>query len=110
MPGPLPRTDTHGDRHASLAIDCTVQLARCLRDLPDVPTAFTAYERLRRNRVERVAARAARINRTKAPGPVARAIMPALMPLFVRAAMDPEKTVGVEQRYVIDWDAPVTVG
>jgi hypothetical protein len=22
--------------------------------------------------------------------------------------MNPEKTMGVEQRYVIDWDAPVT--
>ncbi|WP_233600931.1 MULTISPECIES: FAD-dependent monooxygenase [Micromonospora] len=95
---------------ASLAIESAVQLARCLRDLPDVPAAFAAYERLRRDRVEKVAARAARINRTKAPGPVARAIMPVLMPLFIKAAMDPEKTVGPEQRYVIDWDAPVAVG
>ncbi|MGC4808585.1 FAD-dependent monooxygenase [Micromonospora sp. DT233] len=95
---------------ASLAVESAVQLARCLRDLPDAPSAFTAYERLRRRRVEKVAARAARINRTKAPGPVARAIMPALMPILVRTAMDPEKTVGHEQRYVIDWDAPVTAG
>lgn len=95
---------------ASLAIESAVQLARCLRDLPDVPAAFAAYERLRRDRVEKVAARAARINRTKAPGPVARAIMPVLVPLFVKAAMNPEKTIGPEQRYVIDWDAPVAVG
>ncbi|SBT46046.1 FAD-dependent monooxygenase [Micromonospora auratinigra] len=94
---------------AALAIESAVQLARCLRDLPDVSTAFAAYERLRRERVERVAARAAKINRTKAPGPVARAIMPVLMPLFVKAAMNPEKTIGPEQRYVIDWDEPVTV-
>ncbi|MEV1332418.1 NAD(P)/FAD-dependent oxidoreductase [Micromonospora costi] len=93
---------------ASLAIESAVQLARCLRDLPDVPSAFAAYERLRRDRVERVAARAARINRAKAPGAVARAVMPLLMPLFVKTAMDPEKTVAHEQRYVIDWDEPVT--
>ncbi|MEU8220035.1 FAD-dependent monooxygenase [Micromonospora taraxaci] len=93
---------------ASLAIESAVQLARCLRDLPDVASAFGAYVRLRRSRVEKVAARAARINHAKAPGPVARTLMPLLMPLLVRTAMDPEKTVADEQRYVIDWDAPVT--
>ncbi|MGW4678670.1 FAD-dependent monooxygenase [Micromonospora taraxaci] len=93
---------------ASLAIESAVQLARCLRDLPDVAPAFDAYVRLRRSRVEKVAARAARINHAKAPGPVARTLMPLMMPLLVRTAMDPEKTVADEQRYVIDWDAPVT--
>jgi 2-polyprenyl-6-methoxyphenol hydroxylase-like FAD-dependent oxidoreductase len=92
---------------ASLAIESAVQLARCLRDLPDVPSAYAAYERLRRGRVEKVAARAARINHAKAPGAVARAMMPLLMALMLKT-MNPEKTMGVEQRYVIDWDAPVT--
>ncbi|MBM0229979.1 MULTISPECIES: FAD-dependent monooxygenase [Micromonospora] len=93
---------------ASLAIESAVQLARCLRDLPDAPSAFAAYERLRRDRVEKIAARAARINQAKAPGPVARALMPLLMPLLMKTAMNPEKTLGPEQRYVIDWDAPVS--
>lgn len=91
---------------ASLAIESAVQLARCLRDLPDIPSAFAAYERLRRGRVERVAARAARINHAKAPGPVARRLMPVLVPLMFKA-MNLEKTMGTEQRYVIDWAAPV---
>ena len=26
----------------------------------------------------------------------------------MKIAMNPEKTIGPEQRYVIDWDAPVT--
>ncbi|SCG50630.1 FAD-dependent monooxygenase [Micromonospora coxensis] len=95
---------------ASLAIESAVQVARCLRDLPDARSAFTAYERLRRERVERIAARAGRINQAKAPGRVARALMPLLMPLLVKTAMKPEKTLGPEQRYVIDWDAPVTAG
>ncbi|MBM7490340.1 2-polyprenyl-6-methoxyphenol hydroxylase-like FAD-dependent oxidoreductase [Micromonospora luteifusca] len=94
---------------ASLAIESAVQLARCLRDLPDVETAFAAYVRLRRARVEKVAARAARINHAKAPGPVARTLMPLLLPLMVRTMLDPEKTVAEEQRYVINWDAPVTM-
>jgi 2-polyprenyl-6-methoxyphenol hydroxylase-like FAD-dependent oxidoreductase len=93
---------------ASLALESAVQLARCLRDLPDIPSAYAAFERLRRGRVEKIAARAARINQAKAPGAVARAMMPLLMPLMMKIAMKPEKTLGPEQRYVIDWDARVT--
>ena len=39
---------------ASLAIESSIQLARCLRDLPDATSAFSAYERLRRERVEAI--------------------------------------------------------
>ncbi|GAA0407889.1 FAD-dependent oxidoreductase [Acrocarpospora corrugata] len=92
---------------ASLAIESAVQLARCLRDLPDIPAAYSSFERLRRGRVEKVAARAARINQAKAPGAVTRALMPLLMPLMMKTVMNPEKTIGPEQRYMIDWDAPV---
>jgi hypothetical protein len=77
-------------------------------NLPDIPSACAAFECLRRSRVEKVAARAARINQAKAPGAVARVLMPLLMPLLMRTAMNPERTIGPEQRYVIDWDAPVT--
>ena len=93
---------------ASLAIESAVQLARCVRDVGDIPSAYAAFERLRRDRVEKIAARAARINHAKAPGPLARVLMPLLMPLLMKTAMNPEKTTGPEQRYVIDWDAPVT--
>jgi 2-polyprenyl-6-methoxyphenol hydroxylase-like FAD-dependent oxidoreductase len=72
-----------------------------------VPEAFATYERLRRRRVEGVASRAAKINHTKAPGPVAKALMPVLMPIFMKLAMNPEKVVGPEQRYRIDWPASV---
>jgi 2-polyprenyl-6-methoxyphenol hydroxylase-like FAD-dependent oxidoreductase len=91
---------------ASLAIESAVQLARCLRDLP-VPSAFATYERMRRARVEAVAARAAKLNHTKAPGRVGQLIMPVAMRLLLKVAMKPEKTLGPEQRYRIDFDAPV---
>lgn len=93
---------------ASLALESAVQLARCLRDLPDIPSAYATFERLRRSRVEKVAARAAKINHAKAPGAVMKALMPILMPLMMKTVMNPERTIGHEQRYVIDWDAPVT--
>lgn len=93
---------------ASMAIESAIQLARCLRDLPDAKSAFAAYEQLRRPRVETIAARGAKTNRMKAPGPVAKVFMKALMPLMFRM-MDIEKTLGAEQRYTIDWDAPVAL-
>ncbi|MGS2809035.1 FAD-dependent oxidoreductase [Nocardia sp. MW-W600-9] len=92
---------------ASLAIESAVQLARCLRDIDAPAEAFAAYERLRRSRVEGVAARAAKVNHSKTPGPFARKIMNAMMPLMVKTVMNPEKTMGAERRYRIDWDAPV---
>ncbi|BCJ61356.1 FAD-dependent oxidoreductase [Micromonospora endophytica] len=90
---------------ASLAVESAVQLARCLRDLPDLPAALAAYERLRRARVEGIAARAARINQAKAPGPMGRVVMPLMMRLLMRVAMKPERILGPEQRYTIDWAA-----
>ena len=91
---------------ASLAIESAIELARCLRDLPDVPSAFAAYEALRRPRVERIAAAAARINHAKAPGAVGRLMMRAIMPMATRYLMTPERTLGPQHRFTIDWDAP----
>jgi 2-polyprenyl-6-methoxyphenol hydroxylase-like FAD-dependent oxidoreductase len=44
---------------ASMALEDSVVLAQCLRDLPDAPAAFAAYEQLRRARVERLVAASA---------------------------------------------------
>jgi 2-polyprenyl-6-methoxyphenol hydroxylase-like FAD-dependent oxidoreductase len=92
---------------ASLAIESAIELARCLRDLPDVPSAFAAYVAMRRPRVEGIAARAAKVNQMKTPGPVVKALMPVLMRLLLKTAMRPEKTFGPDQRFRIDFDAPV---
>ena len=94
---------------ASLAIESSIQLARCLRDLPDPASAFRAYERLRRARVEAITKRGARTNSAKTPGPVRRKAMYALMPIFFKM-MNFDKVMGREQRYRIDWDAPATGG
>ncbi|MFI6173180.1 FAD-dependent monooxygenase [Nocardia sp. NPDC051052] len=90
---------------ASLAIESAVQVARCLRDLPTPEAAFATYEQLRRPRVEAVAARAAKVNHSKTLGPVGRKMMQLMAPLFIKL-MNPEKSMGPEQRYRIDWDAP----
>lgn len=92
---------------ASLALESGIQLARCLRDLPDAGTAFGCYEQLRRARVEKIAARGARISHAKAPGPIAQRMMRLFIPLMVKT-MNLSKTMDAEQRYVIDWDTPVS--
>ena len=90
--------------------ESAVQLARCLRDLPDVASAFAAYEGLRRPRVEKVARRAAKTNNSKALGPAAITMMRLMMPIATRTFLTPERTLGPEQRYRIDWAAQVTPG
>ena len=92
---------------ASLAIESAIELARCLRDVPDLGDAFAAYERLRRTRVEQVAARAAKTNHGKTLGPVARTLMRLLMPVATKTFMNPERTLGAEQRYRIEWSEAV---
>ncbi|MCL2516908.1 MAG: FAD-dependent monooxygenase [Microbacteriaceae bacterium] len=92
---------------ASLSIESAVELAKCLRDAASVDEAVAAYETLRRPRVEGIARRANRVNQTKAPGRLGRAMAAALMPLIIKAAMDPEKTFGPDLRYRIDWDERV---
>jgi 2-polyprenyl-6-methoxyphenol hydroxylase-like FAD-dependent oxidoreductase len=78
-------------------IDATV-----LRDLPDASAAFAQFERLRRPRVERVVAWAARMNRNKMPGPIARAVRDAVLPLVLRRAA--RQTQGWLFDYQIAWD------
>ena len=92
---------------ASQAVESAVQLARCLRDLPDPQSAFAAYERLRRERVEKVIDRGGKTNDSKTMGPFAKAMMKLMMPVMMKTFLNPEKTLGPEQRYRIDWDAPV---
>ncbi|ACU72131.1 monooxygenase FAD-binding [Catenulispora acidiphila DSM 44928] len=91
---------------ASLAIESALHLARTLRDIPNPATAFATYETLRRPRVERITKRGARTNRKKTPGPLGRKVMHATMPLFFKL-MNFDKVLGWEQRYRIDWEAPV---
>ena len=92
---------------ASLALESSIELARCLRDIPDLTAGYTAYERIRRPRVERIAAMAAKTNNQKASGPIGKALMAALMPIAMRTFLKPEKMFGWTHGYRIDWDRRV---
>jgi 2-polyprenyl-6-methoxyphenol hydroxylase-like FAD-dependent oxidoreductase len=91
---------------ASMAIEDTVVLARCLRDLPDAPQAFAAYERLRRARVERIVAHGARTSNSKAAGPVGRVLRDLMMPVILKRVASGGSLAWMHD-YHIDWDAKV---
>ena len=94
-------TPTSG-QGASLAIEDAVLLARCLRDLP-VPTAFARFEAARRPRVERIVKWATRMNRSKAAGPLGRAIRDAMLPVVLKMTAD-SKALRQTFDYHIAWE------
>ncbi|MGG7570330.1 FAD-dependent monooxygenase [Streptomyces sirii] len=61
---------------ASMAIEDSVVLAKCLRDHPDPRSAFAAYEELRRDRVEKVVAASAGMAKLTASGATGRPARP----------------------------------
>ncbi|MGW5199973.1 FAD-dependent monooxygenase [Streptomyces spiralis] len=81
---------------ASLAIESSVELARCLRDLPTPEAAFAAYERLRRPRVEMIGGDAAAKNKAKAGQSGGRPVFPT-----------PEQMFAPVHHHHIDWDERV---
>jgi 2-polyprenyl-6-methoxyphenol hydroxylase-like FAD-dependent oxidoreductase len=91
---------------ASLSIEDAVVLAACLRDLPTPEAAFGTFESLRRPRVERIIKAAARINNSKAPGPIARVLRDAMLPVILKMTANSKSAAEVFD-YRLDWDARV---
>ncbi|MEV5596536.1 FAD-dependent monooxygenase [Streptomyces sp. NPDC052496] len=73
---------------ASMAMEDSVVLARCLRDQHEPRRAFAAYEELRRARVERVVAHSALMARRAAPGMLRRVVRDVLLPRSVARGGD----------------------
>jgi 2-polyprenyl-6-methoxyphenol hydroxylase-like FAD-dependent oxidoreductase len=92
---------------ASLAIEDSAILAKCLRDIAPLEQAFAAYERLRRERVERMVVWARSLGGAKqATSPVQLWFRDLMMPLFLRFAANPAALDWI-YTYNIDWDVPV---
>ncbi|WP_082126837.1 FAD-dependent oxidoreductase [Allosalinactinospora lopnorensis] len=93
---------------ASMALEDSVVMAKCLRDLPTAEEAFAAFEGGRRERVERVVAYGKRNGDQKAPGPVGRVLRDLMLPLLFKGM---SRKGGEADRWLfghhIDWEAPV---
>ncbi len=92
---------------ASLALEDSIMLAKCLRDSADFQQALTVYEALRRPRVEKVAKLARRANQTKVAGPILRGFQDLLLPAVFKYLVHPEAETWL-YHYRIDWDKQVS--
>ncbi|MDQ3579060.1 MAG: FAD-dependent monooxygenase [Actinomycetota bacterium] len=87
---------------ASMALEDSVELARCLRDLPNIGQAFGAYESRRRERVEKVVAHGKRNGDNKTLGPITRL----LLPVFFK--LRPADDLGWLYDHEIEWSQAVS--
>lgn len=94
---------------ASLSLEDTIELARCLRDIADPGHAFAAYQRLRQPRAEQVVAYGQEISKRKkiSRNPVAVLARDALLPIFLRKAAN-DTRVNWLYDHRTRWDEPVT--
>jgi 2-polyprenyl-6-methoxyphenol hydroxylase-like FAD-dependent oxidoreductase len=94
---------------ASMAIEDSITLGKCLRDASDVPAAFAAYEDLRRERVEAVVAQGKHNGDGKVAGPVMRL----LRDHFITKAFKKSEVDGDPNQWMwdhhIDWETKVSV-
>jgi 2-polyprenyl-6-methoxyphenol hydroxylase-like FAD-dependent oxidoreductase len=97
----------HVGQGVSLALEDSLILARCLRDMPDAAAAFAAFERLRRARVDPIAKQSRRTGQQKAPaGWVGRKVRDLVLPIFLRSAARGASEI---YRYPLDWNERVSV-
>ncbi|MEV4314083.1 FAD-dependent monooxygenase [Actinocrispum sp. NPDC049592] len=90
---------------ASMALEDSVILAQCVRDLPDLDQAFATYVRIRRARVERLVAASAEQGSNATPGPVKRFIRDAILTKVRKPA--PESRAWLYDHH-IEWSARIT--
>ena len=91
---------------ASMALEDSMVLAKCLRDVPEVEAALAAYERLRKDRVEKISEEARRNGARKAPtNAVSRGVRDLVMPLFLKMAA---RSAARGHSYRVDWKERVT--
>ncbi|MEV5596385.1 FAD-dependent monooxygenase [Streptomyces sp. NPDC052496] len=95
----------HAGQGGSMALEDSVILAKCLRDVPGIPQALKTYEHLRRDRVERVVALSARMGDDKMPSRLKRVLRDAMMPRLLERGRP--GTPGWLAGHRIDWQAPV---
>jgi FAD-dependent urate hydroxylase len=99
-------TSSSSGQGASLAVEDSLELARCLRDEPAPGAAFAAYQRLRKGRVRKVYDNAKKINSSKAAGPVGRVLRDLLLPVFAKKMAKPESVSWLHGHH-IEFDAMV---
>jgi len=99
-----------GGQGVSMAIEDSVVLGKCLRDIPDIGRALERYEQLRRERVEKVVAFGKQCGRAlEAGGPVRRLSrdMIARIAYSERGSEYSHEEMKWLYSHRIDWESPV---
>jgi 2-polyprenyl-6-methoxyphenol hydroxylase-like FAD-dependent oxidoreductase len=101
-------TSPSAGQGAALALEDSVVLAQCLRDLPAPDDAFAAYQRVRQPRAEQMVRYAHAITRRKtiSRNPLAVLARDALLPVFLRRAAT-DMTTRWLYDHEIPWERPV---
>jgi 2-polyprenyl-6-methoxyphenol hydroxylase-like FAD-dependent oxidoreductase len=98
-------TSPHAGQGASLALEDSLVLTRCLRDSGTPAEAFVEYEDQRRGRVERLVAAARRNGEQKKLSGLARHIRDLMFPLFMKLA---ERQSTEVYSFRVEWESPST--
>lgn len=98
-------TAPHIGQGASLALEDTLVLAKCIRDLPDLTTAFAKFEELRKYRVQKIIKQARKVGGVKtAPNKFQQFFRDMFLPFFVKFEA---KKMDWVYRYKVNWDEEI---
>ncbi|QHV93972.1 FAD-dependent oxidoreductase [Spirosoma endbachense] len=99
-------TAPHIGQGASLALEDTIVLAKCIRDLPSLTEAFERFQSLRQERVQTMIRQARKVGDSKAvPNAFQRFFRDLLLPFFVKMEA---KKMGWVYSYKTDWESKIT--
>ncbi|WP_332368097.1 NAD(P)/FAD-dependent oxidoreductase [Spirosoma telluris] len=98
-------TAPHIGQGASLALEDTIVLAKCIRDLPSLEAAFAKFQALRQDRVKKIVREARKVgNNKRAPNKFQQFFRDLLLPFFVK--MEAKKMDWVYS-YKVDWNEKI---
>jgi 2-polyprenyl-6-methoxyphenol hydroxylase-like FAD-dependent oxidoreductase len=100
-------TAPHIGQGASLALEDTIVLAKCIRDLPTLEAAFEKFQSLRQSRVQKIVKEARKVGDNKTvPNKFQQFFRDLLLPFFVK--MEAKKMDWVYS-YKVNWDEKIII-
>ncbi|NUK00667.1 FAD-dependent monooxygenase [Streptomyces lunaelactis] len=97
-------TSPHVGQGASMAMEDSIVLTKCLRDLPDPQQAFAAFQALRKERVEKIIKEGRKTgNQKAASNNFQRTVRDLVLPFFLKLGV---KATHPVYAYRVDWDEP----
>jgi 2-polyprenyl-6-methoxyphenol hydroxylase-like FAD-dependent oxidoreductase len=96
----------HSGQGGSMAMEDSIVLAKCLRDIPDIGEAFATYQAIRKERVEYVVDVTRRTgDRKEPPGWFGRLTRDLILPIFLKKGVSAAASI---HDHHIDWEDEVS--